>query len=93
MGKFGEQLLGMGLGAAESGLGAIMGMVLGKQNDKRQIEQQSKLTDMQTAAQREMIQYNKELELQMWKDTSYGAQKEQMRQAGLNPGLMYGMRS
>ena len=27
----------------------------------------------------------------MWKDTSYGAQKEQMEKAGLNPGLMYGM--
>ena len=27
----------------------------------------------------------------MWKDTSYGAQVEQMNKAGINPGLMYGM--
>ena len=27
----------------------------------------------------------------MWRDTNYAAQKEEMKKAGLSPGMMYGM--
>ena len=27
----------------------------------------------------------------MWKDTNYSAQMEELKKAGLNPGLLYGM--
>jgi membrane-associated HD superfamily phosphohydrolase len=43
------------------------------------------------AGQKEMTDYNMSKQLQMWKDTSYPAQMEQLKKAGLNPGLLYGM--
>ena len=46
---------------------------------------------MQMNADKEMTAYNKDVQMQLWRDTSYGAQKEQMEKAGINPGLMYGM--
>lgn len=91
MGAFGKQLGDMGLGVAQSAIGAGMGLLLGESADKRQLAQQKKLMDMQTQAQRDMMAYGKTLDLQMWKDTSYPAQKAMLKEAGLNPGLMYGM--
>lgn len=38
-----------------------------------------------------MTDYQYAKQLQMWKDTNYNAQKEQLKMAGLNPGLIYGM--
>ncbi|AXH76994.1 MAG: DNA pilot protein [Microviridae sp.] len=76
-----------GSGIASTG----MGLLLEGHNDARQIRQQQKLQDMQISGQKELTDYNMAKQLQMWKDTSYGAQKEQLEKAGLNPGLMYGM--
>ena len=38
-----------------------------------------------------MTDYNMSKQLQMWKDTNFGPQMQQLKQAGLNPGLIYGM--
>lgn len=81
----------MGLGVADSAIGMGMGLLLGKINDKRQLKQQQKLQDMQMQGNLQMLKAQEEKELRMWKNTSYEAQKEQMKLAGLNPGLMYGM--
>lgn len=35
--------------------------------------------------------HNAKKQLELWDKTNYSAQMEQMRKAGLNPGLMYGM--
>lgn len=85
--------LGIGAaGQAASGLvDAGMGLLLEKHNDKRQIKQQQKLTDMQIAAQKQMGIFNREQQMQMWNDTNYGPQMEHLKKAGLNPALMYGM--
>lgn len=72
-------------------VGAGMGLLLGNKNDERQYEQQEKLQGLQIKGQKEMTDYNMSKQLQMWKDTSYRAQKEQMKIAGINPALMYGM--
>lgn len=88
MGNFIESL---GMQAASGVVSGAMGMMLGAQNDTRQIEQQQKLQDMQIRGSKELSDYQFAKQLQMWKDTSYSAQKEQMIKAGLNPGLMYGM--
>lgn len=77
--------------AANSLVNTGLGMLLEKRNDARQIKQQQALTDMQLGANKTMTDYGAKTQLQMWKDTSYGAQKEQMEKAGLNPALMYGM--
>lgn len=87
----GKTLEAFGLQAAQGILGAGMGMILGEQADKRQIAQQRKLQDMQIQGQMEMMDYGQEKQLQMWEKTNYKAQMEQLRKAGLNPGLLYGM--
>lgn len=68
-----------------------IGMGLQSINDKRQIKQQKKLTDIQVNAQNQMTNYNMERQLELWDKTNYSAQKEQLKKAGLNPGLIYGM--
>lgn len=88
MGKF---IQDFGMQAAQGGLGAIMGLALGSINDKRQLQQQEALQGLEIKGQKEMTDYNMMKQLQMWKDTSYPAQMEQLRKAGLNPGLIYGM--
>lgn len=72
-------------------IGAGMGLLLQKSNDKRQIRQQQKLTDMQIAANKQMGIFNTQQQMQMWRDTNYKPQMEELRKAGLNPGLIYGM--
>lgn len=77
---------------ATSGLiGAGMGLILQKHNDRRQINQQRKLTQMQEEANKRMGVFNREQQLQMWKDTNYAPQMKELEKAGLNPGLIYGM--
>lgn len=68
-----------------------LGLMLQKHNDKRQLEQQGKLGQQQLGLNVQQMAAQKQMDLQMWKDTSYSAQKEQMEKAGINPALMYGM--
>lgn len=81
--------LGAALGQAAIEMG--MGIALGAINDRRQIKQQKKLQRIQMEGSKEMTDYNYSKQLQMWKDTNYSAQKEELKKAGLNPGLLYGM--
>lgn len=80
-----------GLQTAQNVVNAGMGLLLGGVQDRRQVKQQKKLTDIQLAAQKNMANYNFNLQKEMWEATGYKAQKEQMKEAGLNAGLMYGM--
>lgn len=75
---------------AGNAVGAGMGLLLQGINNKAQLKQQQKLTDQQVAAQKQMAMFNREQQMQLWNDTNYSAQKEQMKKAGLSPGLMYG---
>lgn len=78
-------------GAAGSALG-IGVQRLGANYDRRQqAKTQQGLTDIQKAAEKEMMDYQQKKELEMWHATGYGAQMKQMQEAGINPGLMYGM--
>lgn len=87
----GKALLDFGMQLGQSAIGAGMGILLGKQADQRQITQQRKLQDMQIQGQQQMMDYSYGKQLQMWKDTNFGAQKEMLKAAGLNPALLYGM--
>lgn len=78
-----------GIGGQAAGIG--MGLLLGDYNDRRQLEQQAKLQELQMSGSKKMMDYQMAKQLEMWKATSYKAQIEQMMKAGLNPGLMYGM--
>lgn len=88
MGQFIESLGQTMVGQAAEG---ALGLVLGGINDQRQIKQQQRLQELQIAGQKEMTDYSYAKQLQMWKDTNYSAQMEQLIKAGLNPGLIYGM--
>lgn len=71
--------------------GTIMGMALGGYNDRRQQDQQEALQAIQIKGNKEMTDYQMRKQLEMWKATGYGPQIEQMKAAGINPALMYGM--
>lgn len=75
----------------QGAIGAGLGLLLQKGQDRRQIRQQEKLQALEIAGQKQLTDYNQKKALEMWEATGYGAQKGQMQAAGLNPGLMYGM--
>lgn len=65
--------------------------IFGGNSDEKQLEQQKELNQNQYEHNVNMADTNRKYALQMWKDTGYEAQREQMEAAGLNTGLMYGM--
>jgi hypothetical protein len=46
---------------------------------------------LQQQNQMELNKQGNQLQMDMWNKTNYGAQKQKMKEAGLNAGLMYGM--
>lgn len=68
----------------------MWGTIFAKSQDKRQLRQQKKLQALAIEGQKEMNDYNSQLALQMWKDTNFGAQMQQMKEAGISPGYIYG---
>ncbi|AXH72098.1 MAG: hypothetical protein [Microviridae sp.] len=67
----------------------ILGMGMTNYNNQQQLEQQQKLQDMQIKGQKELGKFNQQQAMDMWNQTNYKAQTDQMRKAGLNIGLMY----
>lgn len=80
-----------GLQVANEAIGAGMGMLIGKYNDERQLRQQQKLQALQIQGQKEMTDYQMLRQYNMWEKTNYAAQVEQLKKAGLNPAMIYGM--
>lgn len=80
----------IGASAAVNAADSAMSMLTGWYNDKRQLKQQQKLQDMQIAGNKQMMDYQQTLAYDMWQKTNYQAQIEQMKKAGLSPGLIYG---
>lgn len=71
--------------------GAVLGIGAKAVDNAQQRRQQQKLNEDNMKYEKEMTDYNVEKQYDMWQRTNYGAQKEQLQKAGLNPGLMYGM--
>lgn len=99
MGYFKDLIQGMGTsvgGGMAGSIGGQIGYGLGEltgYNDalqKRQLDQQRALTDMQKNANMALMKDSYKQQLQLWKDTNYGAQMAQIKSAGLNPALIYG---
>lgn len=80
-----------GLRIAAPIVGGLLGITNKDEEDKRQIRQQQRLTDMQSKANQEAAKRSQEMQLDMWNKTNYGAQVGHMKDAGLNPALMYGI--
>lgn len=70
---------------------AGLGMGIQAINDSRQIEQQRKLQEMQEAGNIRMMDHSQQNQYNMWLKTGAVGQMEQLKKAGLNPALMYGM--
>lgn len=58
-------------------------------NDMRQYNMQQALDKLQVKNQEQLTDYNQNAALQMWHNTNYGPQMQEMEKAGLNPALMY----
>ena len=86
-----ETLLANQAQSAPNLLNTGLGLLLEEHNDKRQLRQQGELQKLQISGQKQLTDYNMMKQLQMWKDTNYSAQMEELRKAGLNPGLVYGL--
>jgi len=69
----------------------IFGLATAGINDARQIRQQRRLNKENARYNKEMTTYNLEKQMEMWERTGYGATKDQMKRAGINPALLYGM--
>lgn len=71
--------------------GTGISYAIAKGKDKRQIKQQNALNDAAIIRDSKMLDIQNKAALQMWEDTGYAAQKDQMKRAEINPALMYGM--
>ena len=79
-------------GAAANVGGNILGLVVDKHRAEKQWKQEKEMTQTQYENQRKLNEQGNEMQYDMWKKTNYGPQVEMMKEAGLNPGLMYGMK-
>lgn len=70
---------------------SLIGMGIAKGKDKRQLTQQEKLQNLQIRGQKEMMDYGMQQQYDMWQKTNYKPQLDEMKEAGINPALMYGM--
>lgn len=75
-----KELATAGLGIGTSIAEGLGNQIFGEMNQRRELRGQKKALEQQNAAQ-----------LDLWEKTNYSAQKEQMKKAGLNPALLYGM--
>jgi len=82
----------MGLGQAIAGAatGAIS-MLTQRKREKRSFENQKKLMNLQMRNQMELNKQGQEIQLDTWEKTNYPAQLAMIKEAGLNPSLLYGM--
>lgn len=71
-------------------VGQGLSMIMGGSQDRRQIRQQGKLQDLQIKGQKEMGDYNREKEYEMWKRTGLVGQVEQAKEAGMSVSHLYG---
>ena len=78
----------MAAGGAALGLGEEV--LMGNYRRKKQLEQQQKLTNIQTEANKSLAKYGMGISKEMWDYTNYENQRKHMEAAGLNPALMYG---
>lgn len=80
----------LGMDVLSKGIGAAIGGVAAQAADRRQLKQQEKLQQLAMEGSKEMINFQKAADLQMWRDTNAAAQVQMMKDAGLSVGLMYG---
>nr|DAQ79623.1 MAG TPA: hypothetical protein [Microviridae sp.] len=79
--------LGMAIGTAA---GSVFGSLMGNKMQEDQFGNQLTLMKKQHEYNEESANAAQKRAYEMWEDTNYAAQIEQMKKANLSPGLMYG---
>lgn len=72
-------------------VGRAAGAMFGIGSEKRANKRDRANAERQYENQRRLNQQGADLQMDMWNKTNYGAQLAHMKDAGLNPALMYGM--
>lgn len=89
--SYAEDLAGqLGTQAASTGLGGIMDLIFQPWRNRQQQDQNAALLKQNVGAQKEMGEFNYQKQLEMWNATNSEAQMKHLKDAGLNPALMYG---
>lgn len=70
---------------ANQGMGLLFQGLANRQN----LRQARRMQNLQIEGSKEMTDYNRKSQFQMWLDTNFPAQVEQLQKAGLNPALIY----
>lgn len=83
--------LGKVLTAGASIASSALGMIGQRKRERRAMQNQKDLMNLQQQNQMELNKQGQQLQLDTWDKTNYKAQMKMMKEAGLNPALMYGM--
>jgi hypothetical protein len=75
--------------STDYGAGALIGMIGGHGQERRNYRNNRNLMELQHQNQMGLNRQGHDLQMDMWNKTNYGAQVEHMKNAGLNPALMY----
>jgi hypothetical protein len=79
-----------GFNSDSAGIGSqLLGMIGGHQAERRNYRNQRNLMNLQMQNQAGLNRQGHDLQMDMWNKTNYGAQVGHMKDAGLNPALMY----
>lgn len=81
---------GFASGAISQAIGSVFDLGTAAVNRGANYRRSVKLMKEQMKNEKEMSEHYYDMSMRKWQDTGYGAQMEQMKRAGLNPGLMYG---
>ncbi|AXH74754.1 MAG: DNA pilot protein [Microviridae sp.] len=84
--KVGGGLVG---GLASQATTTGMGLLTNWLTNRSQLNQNQKLIQQQEEYNKRMTEFNKNEQLDLWNKTGYAAQVRQMKEAGINPALMF----
>lgn len=80
---------GMIGGIVGGGMAIVKDIYSNGNYNQQQIDQQRELNNLQIQGNRQLMDYQNQLQYDMWLKTNYSAQVDELKKAGLNPALMY----
>ena len=76
----------LGMNAAGAAVDNTIGLIAGGVQANRQMRNQRKLMAEQLAIDKLKMEEQRKMQMQMWEDTNFAAQVEQLKKAGLSVG-------